>query len=259
MKKEIKEIERLTKIIKELRDKCPWDRNQTIKSLRSLTIEEVYELSDAIINRDDKNIEEELGDLLLHIVFYAQIGSEKNIFNLDSICRKLNDKLIERHPHVYGNKKLKTEGEVKKSWEMIKQKKRKSKGTLSNIPRGMPAMIKSMRVQEKVKSVGFDWNHKEEVVKKIHEELSEVKEEINKKNNSKKIKDEIGDLIFSVINLARFINIDPEEALENTNKKFIKRFHFYLQNELYPYFFLHHQLSHLISKNVFYLLLDNNF
>ena len=224
MKKEIKEIERLTKIIKELRDKCPWDRKQTIKSLRSLTIEEVYELSDAIINRDDKNIEEELGDLLLHIVFYAQIGSEKNIFNLDSICRKLNDKLIERHPHVYGNKKLKTEGEVKKSWEMIKQKKRKSKGTLSNIPRGMPAMIKSMRVQEKVKSVGFDWNHKEEVIKKIHEELSEVKEEINKKNNSKKIKDEIGDLIFSVINLARFINIDPEEALENTNKKFIKRF-----------------------------------
>tara|TARA_Y100000992_G_scaffold62864_1_gene38588 strand:+ start:41 stop:817 length:777 start_codon:yes stop_codon:yes gene_type:complete len=224
MKKEIKEIERLTKIIKELRDKCPWDRNQTIKSLRSLTIEEVYELSDAIINRDDKNIEEELGDLLLHIVFYAQIGSEKNIFNLDSICRKLNDKLIERHPHVYGNKKLKTEGEVKESWEMIKQKKRKSKGTLSNIPRGMPPIIKSMRVQEKVKSVGFDWNHKEEVIKKIHEELSEVKEEINKKNNSKKIKDEIGDLIFSVINLARFINIDPEEALENTNKKFIKRF-----------------------------------
>ena len=224
MKKEIKEIERLTKIIKELRDKCPWDRKQTIKSLRSLTIEEVYELSDAIINRDDKNIEEELGDLLLHIVFYAQIGSEKNIFNLDSICRKLNDKLIERHPHVYGNKKLKTEGEVKESWEMIKQKKRKSKGTLSNIPRGMPPIIKSMRVQEKVKSVGFDWNHKEEVIKKIHEELSEVKEEINKKNNSKKIKDEIGDLIFSVINLARFINIDPEEALENTNKKFIKRF-----------------------------------
>lgn len=224
MKKEIKEIERLTKIIKELRDKCPWDRNQTIKSLRSLTIEEVYELSDAIINRDDKNIEEELGDLLLHIVFYAQIGSEKNIFNLDSICRKLNDKLIERHPHVYGNKKLKTEGEVKESWEMIKQKKRKSKGTLSNIPKGMPAIIKSMRVQEKVKSVGFDWNHKEDVIKKIHEELSEVKEEINKKNNSKKIKDEIGDLIFSVINLARFINIDPEEALENTNKKFIKRF-----------------------------------
>ena len=224
MKKEIKEIERLTKIIKELRDKCPWDRKQTIKSLRSLTIEEVYELSDAIINRDDKNIEEELGDLLLHIVFYAQIGSEKNIFNLDSICRKLNDKLIERHPHVYGNKKLKTEGEVKESWEIIKQKKRKSKGTLSNIPRGMPPIIKSMRVQEKVKSVGFDWNHKEEVIKKIHEELSEVKEEINKKNNSKKIKDEIGDLIFSVINLARFINIDPEEALENTNKKFIKRF-----------------------------------
>jgi len=224
MKKEIKEIERLTKIIKELRDKCPWDRKQTIKSLRSLTIEEVFELSDAIINKDDKNIEEELGDLLLHIIFYAQIGSEKNIFNLESICRKLNDKLIERHPHVYGNKKLKTESEVKESWEMIKQKKRKSKGTLNNIPNGIPAMIKSMRVQEKVKSVGFDWNYKEEVIKKIYEELSEVKEEINKKNNSKKIKDEIGDLIFSVINLARFINIDPEEALENTNKKFIKRF-----------------------------------
>ena len=224
MKKEIKEIERLTKIIKELRDKCPWDRKQTMKSLRSLTIEEVFELSDAIINKDDKNIEEELGDLLLHIIFYAQIGSEKNIFNLESICRKLNDKLIERHPHVYGKKNLKTESEVNESWEMIKQKKRKLKGTLNNIPNGIPAMIKSMRVQEKVKSVGFDWNHKEEVIKKIHEELSEVKEEINKKNNSKKIKEEIGDLIFSVINLARFINIDPEEALENTNKKFIKRF-----------------------------------
>ncbi len=231
MKKEIKEIERLIKIIKELREKCPWDRKQTLKSLRSLTIEEVYELSDAIINEDNKNIEEELGDLLLHIVFYAQIGSEKNFFDLDSICRKLNDKLIERHPHVYGNKNLKTDSEVKESWEMIKQKKNKSKGTLNNIPNGMPAMIKSMRIQEKVKSVGFDWDHKDEVIKKIHEELSELEGEVHKKNNSKKIKSEIGDLIFSVINMARFINIDPEEALENTNKKFIKRFQ-HMENEI---------------------------
>ena len=224
MKREIKELENLIKIIRELRRECPWDRNQTIKSLRPLTIEEVYELSDAIINTDNKNIEEELGDLLLHIIFYAQIGSEKKRFNLESISKKLSDKLIERHPHVYGKKKLITESEVKESWEMIKQKKRKTKGTLNNIPSGMPAMTKSMRIQEKVKSVGFDWDHKEEVVKKIYEELSELKEEINKKNNEKKIKDEIGDLIFSVINMARFINIDPEEALESTNKKFIKRF-----------------------------------
>ncbi|MFL2990339.1 MAG: nucleoside triphosphate pyrophosphohydrolase [Cytophagales bacterium] len=224
MKREIKELESLIKIIRELRRECPWDRNQTIKSLRPLTIEEVYELSDAIINTDNKNIEEELGDLLLHIIFYAQIGSEKKSFNLESISKKLSDKLIERHPHVYGKKKVRTESEVKESWEMIKQEKRKKKGTLNNIPSGMPAMTKSMRIQEKVKSVGFDWDHKEEVVKKIYEELSELKEEINKKNNKKKIKDEIGDLIFSVINMARFINIDPEEALESTNKKFIKRF-----------------------------------
>jgi len=231
MKREIKELESLIKIIRELRRECPWDRNQTIKSLRPLTIEEVYELSDAIINTDNKNIEEELGDLLLHIIFYAQIGSEKKSFNLESISKKLSDKLIERHPHVYGKKSVRTESEVKESWEMIKQEKRKKKGTLNNIPSGMPAMTKSMRIQEKVKSVGFDWDHKEEVVKKIYEELSELKEEINKKNNKKKIKDEIGDLIFSVINMARFINIDPEEALESTNKKFIKRFQ-YMEDEV---------------------------
>ena len=231
MKREIKELESLIKIIRELRRECPWDRNQTIKSLRPLTIEEVHELSDAIINTDNKNIEEELGDLLLHIIFYAQIGSEKKSFNLESISKKLSDKLIERHPHVYGKKSVRTESEVKESWEMIKQEKRKKKGTLNNIPSGMPAMTKSMRIQEKVKSVGFDWDHKEEVVKKIYEELSELKEEINKKNNKKKIKDEIGDLIFSVINMARFINIDPEEALESTNKKFIKRFQ-YMEDEV---------------------------
>ena len=231
MKREIKELESLIKIIRELRRECPWDRNQTIKSLRPLTIEEVYELSDAIINTDNKNIEEELGDLLLHIIFYAQIGSEKKSFNLESISKKLSDKLIERHPHVYGKKSVRTESEVKESWEMIKQEKRKKKGTLNNIPSGMPAMTKSMRIQEKVKSIGFDWDHKEEVVKKIYEELSELKEEINKKNNKKKIKDEIGDLIFSVINMARFINIDPEEALESTNKKFIKRFQ-YMEDEV---------------------------
>tara|TARA_B100000989_G_scaffold298625_1_gene288808 strand:+ start:926 stop:1699 length:774 start_codon:yes stop_codon:yes gene_type:complete len=225
MKNGIKEIERLISIVKELREKCPWDKKQTTESLRTLTIEEAYELSESIISKNNKNIEEELGDLLLHVLFYAQMGSEKQLYNLDSICKKISKKLIERHPHIYGTKKVKNAREVEENWESIKQKKRKNKGILINIPKSIPPMVKAMRIQEKVKSVGFDWDKKEEVIEKVYEEIKELEEELNV-SNQKKVKEELGDLIFSIINMARFINIDPEEALESTNIKFINRFQY---------------------------------
>ena len=196
----------------------------TAVSETSETIEEVYELSEAIINQDPKNIEEESGDLLLHILFYAKLGEEKKLFSINTIIEKLIFKLKERHPHIYGNLKAKTSEEVEANWEKIKKRKRKSNETLSNISNKLPPLVKAMRIQEKVKTVGFDWEKKEQVLDKIYEELKELKKEVHKKQNNDKIENEIGDLLFSVINFARFIGIDPEESLEKTNIKFIKRF-----------------------------------
>lgn len=223
-------FENLKSIIEELREKCPWDKKQTIKSLRALTIEEVYELSDAIISEDNMNIEEELGDVLLHIIFYSQIGKEKKLFSIDSVIDKLITKLKERHPHVYGDRNVISPEEVEENWEIIKKKKKNSNKTLGNISKNIPPIVKAMRIQEKVRSVGFDWEEVDQVLNKIHEELSELKNEIENKN-FKKIKGEVGDLLFSIINYSRFIGIDPEEALEKTNIKFVNRFNF-MENQI---------------------------
>ena len=217
-------IKELIEVVNRLRDECPWDKEQTIKSLRQMTIEEVYELSDAIIKEDYHNIEEELGDLLLHILFYCKIGKEENKFDINTVIKKLIIKLKERHPHIYANKEIKSSKEVINNWEKIKKLKRKNKATLNNIPNGIPSLVKAVRIQEKVRSVGFDWENKDQVLEKIYEELDEMKTEISKNSNKNKIRSEIGDVLFSIINFARFLNIDPEEALEMTNIKFIKRF-----------------------------------
>ncbi len=217
-------FDELKSIISELREKCPWDKKQTFSSLRRLTVEEVYELSEEIINKKHSGIEEEVGDLLLHVMLYSQIGEEHNKFDIYSIIEKLISKLKRRHPHIYENKQDLTTEEVESNWEKIKKTEKNIETTLGNIPKSIPPMIKAMRIQEKVKSVGFDWDETSQVIEKIKEEFNEVKEEIKKLNNDKKIKNEIGDLMFSVINLARFIGIDPEESLERTNIKFINRF-----------------------------------
>tara|TARA_B100000214_G_scaffold375288_1_gene360994 strand:- start:3814 stop:4593 length:780 start_codon:yes stop_codon:yes gene_type:complete len=217
-------FDELKSIISELREKCPWDKKQTFSSLRRLTVEEVYELSEEIINKKHSGIEEEVGDLLLHVMLYSQIGEEQNKFDINSIIEKLILKLKRRHPHIYENKQDLTAEEVESNWEKIKKTEKNIETTLGNIPKSIPPMIKAMRIQEKVKSVGFDWDETSQVIEKIKEEFNEVKEEIKKLNNDKKIKNEIGDLMFSVINLARFIGIDPEESLERTNIKFINRF-----------------------------------
>ena len=217
-------IEELIEVINRLRDECPWDKEQTIKSLRKMTIEEVYELSDAIIKEDYHNIEEELGDLFLHILFYCKIGKEENKFDINTVTTKLIKKLKERHPHIYANKKIKSSSEVINNWEKIKKLKRKNKATLNNIPSVIPSLVKAIRIQEKVRSVGFDWENKDQVLEKIYEELDEMKIEITKNSSKDKIQSEVGDVLFSIINFARFLNIDPEEALERTNMKFIKRF-----------------------------------
>ena len=217
-------FDELKSIISELREKCPWDKKQTFSSLRRLTVEEVYELSEEIINKKHSGIEEEVGDLLLHVMLYSQIGEEQNKFDINSIIEKLISKLKRRHPHIYENKQDLTAEEVESNWEKIKKTEKNIETTLGNIPTIIPPMIKAMRIQEKVKSVGFDWDETSQVIEKIKEEFNEVKEEIKKLDNDKKIKNEIGDLMFSVINLARFIGIDPEESLERTNIKFINRF-----------------------------------
>ncbi len=214
----------LKSIISELREKCPWDRKQTFDSLRRLTIEEVYELSEEIINKKYSGIEEEAGDLLLHVMFYSQLGKEENKFDINSVIEKLILKLKRRHPHIYNKKQDLSAEEVELNWKKIKEIEKKTNKTLGNIPKSLPAITKAMKIQEKVKSIGFDWDKKSQVIEKINEEFNEVKKEVIKSNNDEKIKNEIGDLIFSVINLARFIGIDPEESLEKTNIKFINRF-----------------------------------
>ncbi len=219
---------RLVNIMDELREQCPWDKKQTIQTLRHLTIEETYELADAIDMDDWAGIREELGDLLLHIVFYARIGKEKNEFLLDDVINGICDKLISRHPHIYGDgkmeglKKVNTEEDVKENWEKLKLKEGK-KSILQGVPKSLPSMVKAIRLQEKSKTVGFEWENIEQVYEKIEEEMMELKEAV-KTGDHNKIEDEMGDVFFSLVNFARFLQVDADSALERTNKKFIRRF-----------------------------------
>ena len=222
MKKESKAFVRLLTIMDELREKCPWDKKQTMDSLRYLTIEELYELSDAILNKDTDEIKKELGDILLHIVFYARIASENNEFDISDVINSVCDKLIHRHPHIYGDVKVSNEKEVKKNWERLKLKEGK-KSVLEGVPRSLPSIVKSYRIQEKVRGIGFDWDDKTQVWNKVIEELEELKVEV-KKGDADRIESEFGDLLFALTNYSRFINVNPEDALERTNKRFIKRF-----------------------------------
>lgn len=212
----------LVRIMDELREQCPWDRKQTIHSLRQLTIEETYELADAITESDWKGIKEELGDLMLHILFYSKIGTEEKQFDLKEVLDGIAAKLIFRHPHIYGDVKVNNEEEVKQNWEKLKLKEGKQ-SVLSGVPQSLPATVKAMRLQEKAKQVGFEWDHKAQVWDKVKEELNEL-QEAEQSGQQDKIEEEFGDLIFSLINYARFLNIDAENALERTNKKFITRF-----------------------------------
>jgi XTP/dITP diphosphohydrolase len=226
MEKHKESFARLLKIMDELREQCPWDKKQTMDSLRYLTIEEMFELSDAILEKDMNNIKKELGDILLHIVFYARIASETKAFDISDVINSLCDKMIERHPHIYGDVKVKDEEEVKQNWEKIKLKSG-NKSVLEGVPKGLPALVKAMRIQEKARGVGFDWEHKEQVWEKVNEELQEFKTEVeNNPENAEKLEDEFGDVMFALINYARFNKINPEDALERTNKKFIKRFQY---------------------------------
>jgi XTP/dITP diphosphohydrolase len=215
-------FEKLVVIMDELRAKCPWDKKQTIQTLRSLTIEETYELGDAIIDEDWQGIKEELGDLLLHVLFYSKIGSEQNQFSLEEVINTICQKLIVRHPHIYGNVEVQNEDDVKRNWEKIKLQEGK-KSVLQGVPKSLPAIVKATRIQEKAKQVGFEWEHKEAVWKKVEEELQELKD-AESSADSNAIEDELGDVFFSLINYARFLRIDAESALERTNKKFIYRF-----------------------------------
>ena len=221
MKEKEKAFIRLVEIMDRLREECPWDKKQTINSLRYLTIEEVYELSDAILDENFEEIKKELGDLLLHIVFYSRIASEKNKFDISDVLNTISDKLIHRHPHIYGNVKVKDEKDVKENWEKLKLQEGKN-SVLEGVPKSLPAVVKAYRIQEKVRGIGFDWQKKEQVWDKVLEEIQELKDEETK--NSDKIEDEFGDVLFALINYSRFININPEDALEKTNKRFIKRF-----------------------------------
>ncbi len=217
---------RLLDIMDELREKCPWDKKQTFQSLRHLTIEETYELGDAILNNDFDEIKKELGDVLLHIVFYAKIGSETNHFDIADVTNAISEKLIYRHPHIYGDVEVKDEEEVKQNWEQLKLKEGKGKDSvLEGVPKSLPAMVKANRIQDKVAAVGFDWEKPEQVWEKVQEELAELNAEIAK-GNTDNIESEFGDVLFSMINYARFINVNPENALERTNKKFINRFQY---------------------------------
>lgn len=216
------EFVRLVEIMDELRAKCPWDKKQTIETLRHLTIEETYELSEAISDADYKGIKEELGDLLLHIVFYAKIGTEKNEFTLEDVIKGVSDKLVNRHPHIYGDVTVNSDEDVKQNWEKIKLKEGK-KSVLEGVPKSLPSMVKAMRLQDKSKQVGFEWENAKQVWQKVEEEIGELQEAVESSDHDK-IEDELGDVFFSLVNFARFVNVDAEHALERTNKKFISRF-----------------------------------
>jgi MazG family protein len=228
--KSLEEFNRLLNIIDELRVKCPWDMKQTFESLRKLTIEETYELADAISGENSDGIKNELGDLMLHLVFYARIGSEKGVFTMADVLEGINSKLIYRHPHVFGDVKVSGASQVEENWEQLKIKENNGyKPVLSGVPSSLPAIIKANRIQEKVRGVGFDWEKREQIWDKVLEEISELKEEIQNRD-TQKIESELGDVLFSIINASRLYGIDPEAALEKTNRKFIKRFN-YLEKE----------------------------
>lgn len=217
---------RLLDVMDTLRVKCPWDKKQTNDSLRPNTIEEVYELSDALMKHDEKNICKELGDVLLHVVFYAKIGSETEDFDIADVCNKLCDKLIFRHPHVYGQVEAKTAEKVCENWEQLKQKEKDgNKTVLSGVPEALPSLIKAYRIQDKARNVGFDWHEKEQVWEKVHEELGELEAELRKEDREAST-NELGDFIFSIINAARLYHLSPDTALERTNRKFIRRFNY---------------------------------
>ncbi len=219
-------FERLLNIMDDLREKCPWDKKQTMQSLRHLTIEETYELTDAILDNDLEEIKKELGDIMLHLVFYAKIASETNEFNIADVLNTICDKLVHRHPHIYGDIEV-TDEEVKANWEKLKLKEGK-KSVLEGVPKSLPSMVKAVRIQDKARGVGFDWDNKEQVWEKVNEELQEFKEEVDSKSD--KVEEEYGDVLFSLINYGRFLDLNPEDALEKTNKKFIKRFQ-YMETE----------------------------
>ncbi|PLX07979.1 MAG: nucleoside triphosphate pyrophosphohydrolase [Marinilabiliales bacterium] len=225
MQEKLKAFERLLKIMDDLRSGCPWDKKQTLDSLRHLTIEEVYELSDAILDKNMMEIKGELGDIMLHLVFYAKIASETKHFDIADVLDSISDKLVFRHPHIYGDAEVTDADDVLNNWEKLKLKEGK-KSVLSGVPKSMPPLIKAYRIQEKVKGVGFEWKKKEQVWDKIIEELNELKTEVDNEADKDKIEDELGDLLFAITNYARYININPEDALERTNKKFIRRFQY---------------------------------
>lgn len=223
MKEKLAAFERLLTIMDELRDQCPWDKKQTLESLRYLTIEETYELSDAILEKDMDEIKKELGDLMLHLVFYAKIGSETGHFDIADVLNGISEKLVRRHPHIYGDVKVNNAEDVKNNWEKIKLQEKDRDSVLTGVPNSLPAMVKAYRMQEKVRGVGFDWNTAEQVWEKVNEEIAELQHEITVGDDEKKEK-EFGDLLFSLVNYARFIGVNPEDALERTNKKFVQRF-----------------------------------
>ncbi|RJE71465.1 MULTISPECIES: nucleoside triphosphate pyrophosphohydrolase [Reichenbachiella] len=218
-------FDRLLTVMDELRENCPWDKKQTWETLRYLTIEETYELSDAILESDGEEVKKELGDLMLHLVFYARIAQEKGDFDVADVLHAICDKLIYRHPHIYGDTKADDEEQVKANWEKLKLKEKGNRSVLGGVPKSLPAMVKAMRIQEKARGVGFDWDDQEQVWGKVQEELEEFKVEIDQGNKEEALS-EFGDILFSMVNYARFVGIDPEEALERTNKKFIKRFQY---------------------------------
>lgn len=223
-KDQLKAFDRLLSIMDELREQCPWDKKQTMQTLRHLTIEETYELGDAILENDLNEVKGELGDLLLHIVFYAKIGSETNDFDIADVIHQICEKLISRHPHIYGDVDVADEEEVKQNWEALKLKEGKT-SVLQGVPKSLPALVKANRIQDKVAGVGFDWEEPQQVFEKLQEELGELQDEVNE-GNQQEIEAEFGDVLFSMINYARFLKVDPENALERTNKKFIKRFQY---------------------------------
>ncbi len=227
--KKLEAFDRLLTIMDQLRENCPWDKKQTLESLRHLTIEETYELSDAILEQDHQEIKNELGDLMIHLAFYALIASETKLFDMADVLQGICEKLIRRHPHIYGEVKAEDEEEVKRNWEKIKLEEKGNRSVLAGVPQSLPALVKAIRIQEKVRAVGFDWEKKEQVWEKVEEEMNEFHQEFNLQNDNvdnQKATAEFGDLLFSLVNYARFVGIEPEEALERTNKKFIKRFQY---------------------------------
>ena len=225
-KEQLESFERLLDIMDELRKKCPWDQKQTLESLRKLTIEEVYELGDAILRSNLNEVKKELGDLLLHIIFYAKIGSETNSFDIGDVIDNLTEKLIYRHPHVFGDTKVADAIEVEQNWEALKLKEKdRGRRVLEGVPDALPALVKANRIQEKARGVGFDWEEKQQVWDKVKEELEEFEAEV-RADHKKNMENELGDLIFSIVNVARLYDIDPESALERTNQKFIRRFNY---------------------------------